>query len=68
MIFTGIPLPEACRVFGELADYQGLLLVWFPMFFLVCGYTLGDFDSKNGQRIQVPRSNLFSIQVFLPLP
>lgn len=47
MIFTGIPLPEAHRVFGEPADYQGLFFVWFPGLFLVCQYTLGDFDSKK---------------------
>lgn len=68
VIFTGIPLPEACRVFGELAGYQGLLSVWFPKLFLVCQHPLGNFDTKNGQRIQVPWSNLFSIQFFLPPP
>ena len=65
-IFTGIPLPEACRVFGQLAGYQGLLFVCFPKLLLVCQYPLGNFDTKNGQRIQVPWSNLFSIQFFFP--
>lgn len=52
MIFTGIPLAEACRVFGQLADYQGLLFVWFSKLSLVCQYTLGDFDSKMGREFK----------------
>lgn len=66
VIFTGIPLPEAHRVLGELAGCQGLLLVWFPKLLLVCQHPLGNFDTKNGQRIQVPWSTLFFIQFLLP--
>lgn len=59
---------EACRVWGDLAGYQALLFIWFPKLFLVCQHPLGNFPTKNGQRIQMPWSNLFPIEFFLPSP
>lgn len=69
MIFTGIPLPEACRVFGELAGYQGLLFVWFPKLFSVCQHPLGNFDTKKwaANSSALKQSGFYSVFLASPI-